>query len=427
MSGTSEMMTTLANFNTRNTGTFYPELYRIKMLILNANKRSLNASTNTSYTTVSTDTYNTYLISILANLKTLFPDFRIYYNQTAGTSQTVTSSNEYGFGDFFQTTASNNTHNIYIYPPAATHPGVSGPALTTGTFTFSYIPLTISSLVITSAQAPFITTTGFTVSAVSSSTSGTAIITPTTGATSSVIVTFTMSYSLMPTTVNFGLSFTTAFKNWLSTNASTAAVNITAITNIPLSTVGNQFSQLASSSFTITPSQKPIIRPNTSLVSCFEGCTTFNSNISGWNTSNVTNMSRCFFGCSVFNNDTAALTWNTTRVTDMSSMFQNAIAFNQPITYNTASGFWNTLLVMTIASIFNGATIFNNGAASGAAGTKMGWILTGLSGSPGILTSGSVNSASGTSISSWKLNNSGLNANNAPAALTVSGAGTTFL
>ena len=47
--------------------------------------------------------------------------------------------------------------------------------------------------------------------------------------------------------------------------------------------------------------------------------------ISGWETSNVTNMAELFFGKSTFNDDISA--WNVSNVTDMSSMFRNAHAF----------------------------------------------------------------------------------------------------
>jgi hypothetical protein len=78
MSGTVGMLVALANFNIKNTTTYYPELYRIKMLVLNANKFGTNPVTCT-YTA---GTVNTDFINILYILTILFPNIFIYYNKT---------------------------------------------------------------------------------------------------------------------------------------------------------------------------------------------------------------------------------------------------------------------------------------------------------------------------------------------------------
>ena len=85
--------------------------------------------------------------------------------------------------------------------------------------------------------------------------------------------------------------------------------------------------------------------------------------IEQWDVSSVTNMSRL---CSdlwapeensnVFNEDISL--WNTSEVTDMSRMFENADAFNQPI------GSWDTAAVTNMSFMFRGAHVFDQPIAS---------------------------------------------------------------
>ena len=59
----------------------------------------------------------------------------------------------------------------------------------------------------------------------------------------------------------------------------------------------------------------------------FEKASSFNSNISNWNMSAVTNMNNMFDGASSFNSDVS--NWNVGRVTNMVAMFYGASSFNQ--------------------------------------------------------------------------------------------------
>jgi len=68
---------------------------------------------------------------------------------------------------------------------------------------------------------------------------------------------------------------------------------------------------------------------------------TFNADISGWDTSSVTNMFSMFNGATAFNQP---LSWDTSRVANMGSMFYKAEAFNQPLSWNISSLTINTAM-----------------------------------------------------------------------------------
>ena len=78
----------------------------------------------------------------------------------------------------------------------------------------------------------------------------------------------------------------------------------------------------------------------------------FNANyLNNWNTSNVTDMSWMFYGAGSFNQDISG--WNTASVTNMESMFSHAHSFNQDISA------WNTSSVTNMFCLFNDAASFN--------------------------------------------------------------------
>ena len=61
----------------------------------------------------------------------------------------------------------------------------------------------------------------------------------------------------------------------------------------------------------------------------FSNAMSFNGDVSGWNTSTVTNMEGVFSSAFVFNGDVSG--WDVSQVTNMYSMFNSASDFNQDL------------------------------------------------------------------------------------------------
>jgi surface protein len=91
--------------------------------------------------------------------------------------------------------------------------------------------------------------------------------------------------------------------------------------------------------------------------------TSYNGDISYWDTSRVTNMNSMFFSATGFNQPIGS--WDTSKVTIMSSMFRNALTYNQDI------GGWDTSAIPTsvgMDSMFRGAAAFSQDLS--------GWCVT---------------------------------------------------
>jgi surface protein len=83
----------------------------------------------------------------------------------------------------------------------------------------------------------------------------------------------------------------------------------------------------------------------------FDNKGTFNSDISGWDVSNVTNMQGMFWYATSFNQDLSS--WDVSNVTNMVSMFTRATSFNQDISY------WDVSNVTNMRGMFWDASAFN--------------------------------------------------------------------
>ena len=82
----------------------------------------------------------------------------------------------------------------------------------------------------------------------------------------------------------------------------------------------------------------------------------FNSNISFWDVSNVTNMDGMFYNADLFNQDISS--WDTSKVTKMLDLFRAATSFNQNISS------WDTSSATSMSKMFENATSFNQNISS---------------------------------------------------------------
>ena len=87
----------------------------------------------------------------------------------------------------------------------------------------------------------------------------------------------------------------------------------------------------------------------------FEYALAFNQNIGGWDVSNGVNMQAMLKQTYAFNNggSDSIKNWDVSNVSDMGGMFRLAILFNQDI------GDWNTSSCTSMQSLFDGASAFN--------------------------------------------------------------------
>lgn len=111
------------------------------------------------------------------------------------------------------------------------------------------------------------------------------------------------------------------------------------------------------SSYAINTGFAPLSVPTTlpgvvnSMAMMFNGTNNIVTDITDWDTSNVTDMQYLFNGCGAFNQDIGS--WNVSAVTNMEAMFSEAWKFNGNI------GQWNTGNVTNMTYMFNNSHAFN--------------------------------------------------------------------
>jgi surface protein len=167
--------------------------------------------------------------------------------------------------------------------------------------------------------------------------------------------------NLTSTVTNNGTGTTTIAWNWTAFNDSGAndgyqaanynifrlySITILNWGSVPLSR--NSAGGLQNGNIVVSALDSPIILSNTNLSNFF---TANVPNISGWDVSNVINMSFMFYGCTSFNQDISS--WNVSNVTDMRYMFLNCTSFNQPLNS------WNVSNVTDMGHMFLQCNSFN--------------------------------------------------------------------
>ena len=112
----------------------------------------------------------------------------------------------------------------------------------------------------------------------------------------------------------------------------------------------------------------------TNMNNMFGDCTNFNQSLNNWNVSNVSNMYNMFANCTNFNQ--SLNNWNVSNVSDMYGMFGNCTNFDQPLNN------WNVSNVSDMYGMFSGCANFNQDLS--------GWCVTNITSEPSGFSVGSL-------------------------------------
>ena len=108
----------------------------------------------------------------------------------------------------------------------------------------------------------------------------------------------------------------------------------------------------------------------------FDGATAFNSDLSDWDVSNVTNMRNMFDSATSFDQDLSS--WNVSNVTNMTNMF-NGVTLSTA-NYDALLVGWNNLTLQSGISFHGGDSICTQGSIAETARSNMissdGWVIT---------------------------------------------------
>ncbi len=111
----------------------------------------------------------------------------------------------------------------------------------------------------------------------------------------------------------------------------------------------------------------PDLTSVTDMARMFNGCNSFNGDLSNWDVSNVQNFEDMFYSANIFDGDIT--TWNTVGATNFGGMFFGCSSFNQDI------GGWNVAGVTDMPQMLDGALSFNQDLGAWDIGSIVGMSL----------------------------------------------------
>ena len=108
---------------------------------------------------------------------------------------------------------------------------------------------------------------------------------------------------------------------------------------------------------TIPATDEPDLSLTNDMNGAFRECTSLvGTTLNDWDISTINNLNQTLYNATSFNGDISL--WNTAAVTDMELMFNGASAFNQNI--NTSGNSWNTAAVTTMNNMFSGCLLYTS-------------------------------------------------------------------